>query len=138
MGDSVRDATELLRRADIRPTRQRLALAELLLAGGDRHVTAEQLHSEAEASGIRLSLATVYNTLNQFHAVGLLSEVVVDGERTYFDTNLSAHHHFFDETSQALTDIPGEAISVSEIPSPPDGYETVRVEVMIRVRKKPD
>src|SRR5216110_328279 len=86
---------ERLRRVGLRPTRQRVALARLLFNGGDRHVTAEQLHGEAAAAAIRVSLATIYNTLHQFTDRGLLREVVVEAGRSYFDTNIDDHHHFF-------------------------------------------
>ncbi len=89
-----------LRACGLRPTRQRLALAQLLFADSDRHVTAEQLHGEAAAAAIRVSLATVYNTLHQFTAAGLLREVVVEPGRSYFDTNVEDHHHFFCETDR--------------------------------------
>src|SRR5262245_7982586 len=86
---------EKLRKAGLRPTRQRLALAQLLFGRGDRHVTAEGLHEEAVGAGMPVSLATVYNTMHQFTAAGLLREVTVDGTRTYFDTNTGDHHHFY-------------------------------------------
>jgi len=86
---------ERLRNAGLRPTRQRKELGRLLFGGPDRHVTAESLHDEASRAGIRVSLATVYNTLNQFTDAGLMREIVVDGDRAYFDTNVSDHHHFF-------------------------------------------
>jgi Fur family transcriptional regulator, iron response regulator len=127
------NALELLRAAKLRPTRQRLALARLLFEKGDRHVTAEQLHGEAHASAVRVSLATVYNTLHQFIAAGLLREVVVDPGRSYFDTNVTDHHHFFHEESGRLQDIPGERVGVAELPAPPAGTQIRRVDVIIRV-----
>src|SRR5437660_9015100 len=127
---------ERLRRASLRPTRQRVALARLLFEGGDRHVTAEQLHGEALAAAIRVSLATVYNTLHQFTAAGLMREVVVEPGRSYFDTNIDDHHHFFCESSGRLQDIPGNLVMVGRLPSPPDGTEIRRVEVIIRVRRE--
>jgi len=123
-----------LRAAGLRPTRQRLALASLLFAGGDRHVTAEQLHAEAANAQPRVSLATVYNTLHQFVEAGLLQQVIVEPGRSYFDTNVAAHHHFFCEPSGLLQDIPACAVSVSGIPRPPAGTEIDRVDVVIRVR----
>src|SRR5881392_2953545 len=125
---------ERLRCVGLRPTRQRVALARLLFNGGDRHVTAEQLHGEAAAAAIRVSLATVYNTLHQFTDRGLLREVVVEAGRSYFDTNIDDHHHFFWESSGLLQDIPGEAVVVSGLPLPPAGSEIRRVEVIVRVR----
>jgi Fur family transcriptional regulator, iron response regulator len=127
-------ALKRLRAAGLRPTRQRLSLARLLLEGGDRHITAEQLHGEALASGIRVSLATVYNTLHQFTKVGLLRETVVEPGRSYFDTNTADHHHFFCEATGELQDIPAHHLSVSGLPAPPFGTEISRVDIIVRVR----
>jgi Fur family iron response transcriptional regulator len=126
---------ERLRRVGLRPTRQRVALAQLLFDVPDRHVTAEQLHGEALAASIRVSLATVYNTLHQFTAAGLMREVVVEPGRSYFDTNIDNHHHFFCESTGHLQDIPGELVEVGELPQPPAGAEIRRVDVIIRVRQ---
>jgi Fur family iron response transcriptional regulator len=124
---------ERLRGAGLRPTRQRLALARLLFENGHRHVSAEQLHGEALASSVRVSLATVYNTLHQFTTAGLLTEVVVEPGRSYFDTNIDDHHHFFFEDSGLLQDIPGDRVVVNDLPTPPDGMAVRRVDVIIRV-----
>ncbi len=126
---------ERLREVGLRPTRQRIALAKLLFDTEDRHVTAEQLHSEAVAATIPVSLATVYNTLHQFTDAGLLREVVVEPGRSYFDTNIDDHHHFFCESSGMLQDIPGNMLAVGQLPSPPDGAEIRRVDVIIRIRR---
>jgi Fur family iron response transcriptional regulator len=128
-------ALDRLKAAGLRPTRQRLGLGRLLFDGGDRHVTAEHLHGEAEAAGLRVSLATVYNTLNQFTAAGLLREVVVEAGRSYFDTNTSDHHHFFVEGTGQLQDIPGDQLRVSDLPSAPAGTAVSRVDVIVRVRQ---
>ena len=128
---------EQLKAAGLRPTRQRLALAKLLLESGPRHVTAEELFHEARSAGIPVSLATVYNTLHQFTSVGLLREVVVDMGQSYFDTNTSHHHHFFDEATGALTDIPDRDIEINRLPEPPLGSEIERVEVIVRLRRCP-
>jgi Fur family iron response transcriptional regulator len=128
------DLAERLRSVGLRLTRPRLALARLLFDGNDRHVTAEQLHGEATAASIPVSLATVYNVLNQFTAAGLLREVVVENGRSYFDTNIDDHHHFFCEASSVLQDIAGPDVTVSGIPEPPAGTEISRVEVIVRVR----
>lgn len=124
---------DLLRRADLRPTRQRLALARLLFENGHRHVTAEGLHDEAAASDVSVSLATVYNTLHQFTAAGLLREIMVDGTRSYFDTHTLDHHHFFIERTGQLIDIPAEDVTLSTLPPPPDGTRIARVDVIVRV-----
>lgn len=125
---------EKLRSAGLRPTKQRLALARLLFDGADHHVTAEELHRLATAKSIKVSLATVYNTLHQFTEAGLLRELVVDSGRSYFDTNTSHHHHFFYEGDGELRDIPGEMVDLGRLPTPPAGSEIARVDVIIRVR----
>jgi Fur family iron response transcriptional regulator len=126
-------AIERLRAAGLRPTRQRIALAKLLFDCDDRHVTAEMLHAEALDNSIRVSLATVYNTLHQFTDAGLLREIVVDSHRCYFDTNISDHHHFFYEDSGRLADISGDKIVVSKLPAAPDGETVRRVDVVVRI-----
>lgn len=126
---------ERLKIAGLRPTRQRLALAEILFIGEDRHVTAEQLHGEAQHREIQVSLATVYNTLHQFTEAGLLREVVVEPGRSYFDTNTTEHHHFYEEAGGQLCDIPGSSLNVVCLPSPPAGMTITSVEVIIRVAR---
>jgi Fur family iron response transcriptional regulator len=125
-----------LRAAGLRPTRQRVALARLLLENGNRHVTAEQLHSEARAAAIPVSLATVYNTLHQFIHCGMLRELVVEPGRSYFDTNLEDHHHFYCESTGLLQDIAAELVTVGRLPEPPPGAEISRVEVIVRIRQE--
>ena len=125
-----------LRRADLRPTRQRVALANLLLAKGDRHLTAEDLHAEARSAHIPVSLATVYNTLHQFTAAGLLRIVAAEGARTYFDTNVSDHHHFIVEGDNTVIDIAQGRVTVSNLPDPPEGMEIAHVDVILRLRRK--
>jgi Fur family iron response transcriptional regulator len=126
-------AMDRLRGAGLRPTRQRLALAKLLFENGHRHVTAEQLHGEALQANVRVSLATVYNTLHQFTDVGLLREIVADSGRSYFDTNTSDHHHFYFERQGRLEDVMGEGIKLEHLPVPPDGTRIRRVDVVIRL-----
>lgn len=127
---------DLLRAADLRPTRQRLALARLLFEKGDRHITAEMLHEEAIAAAVRVSLATVYNALHQFTAAGLLREIVVDATRSYFDTNITEHHHFFFEQAGRVEDIPGCEVVVPTLPPPPHGTEIDRVDVIVRLKNR--
>lgn len=124
---------ERLKAAGLRPTRQRLALVKLLFGGGNRHLTAEQLHAEAMARQVPVSLATVYNALHQFTAAGLLREVVVEAGRSYFDTNVDEHHHFFHEGSGELQDIPSGSVHLRDVPAPPAGTRLSRVDVIIRV-----
>ena len=130
------DVPALLRDAGLRPTRQRVALAHLLFAEGDRHVTAERLHEEAIACKVPVSLATVYNTLHQFTEARLLREVAVEGAKTYFDTNTSNHYHFFCERSGQLLDIETDAIRIEGLPEAPDGMAISRVDVLVRIVEK--
>lgn len=125
-----------LRDAGLRPTRQRIALAGLLFAKGDRHLTAEELHEEATIAGVPVSLATVYNTLHQFTEAGLLRVLAIESAKTYFDTNISDHHHFFLEGESEVVDIPVSNIEISNLPEPPEGMEISHVDVVIRLRKK--
>ena len=130
-------AAEMLGAAGLRPTRQRIALAELLFFSPDRHVTAERLFEEALAASLSVSLATVYNTLHQFTAAGLLREIAVDGARVYFDTNTSDHHHFLIEESGELLDIQDAQLAVINLPAAPDGLRVERVDVVVRLRRDP-
>jgi len=130
------DVKSMLREVGLRPTRQRMALGWILFAKGDRHLTAEMLYEEATKAKVPVSLATVYNTLHQFTEVGLLRQVAVDGSKTYFDTNTSAHHHFFVEGDNALVDIPGAEEMVTKTPAAPAGYEIARIDVVVRLRRK--
>jgi Fur family iron response transcriptional regulator len=127
------DVLDRLRAKGLRPTRQRLALAKLLLERGDVHVTAEELHGMATKEGVRVSLATVYNTLHQFTDAGLLREIVVEPGRSYFDTNVSDHHHFFREDTAELSDIEGAEVAIAKLPEPPAGLRVKRVDVVIRL-----
>lgn len=123
--------------ADVRPTRQRLALASLLVGDGqDRHVTAEGLHDAVLQTGDKVSLATVYNTLRAFCDAGLMQEVTVDGTRSYFDTRMDDHPHFYMEDAGQLTDAPSHGLEIKALPNVPEGYEIAKVDVVIRLRRK--
>ncbi|OPF93303.1 transcriptional repressor [Rhodopseudomonas palustris] len=130
------DVNEMLQSVGLRPTRQRMALGWLLFGKGDRHLTAEMLYEEASQAKVPVSLATVYNTLNQLTDVGLLRQVSVDGTKTYFDTNVSAHQHFYLENNHELIDIPNAELELKATPDVPEGYEIARVDVVVRLRKK--
>jgi len=122
---------------DIKPTRQRVTLASLLFDDNKhKHVTAEHVLGMVKESNVRVSLATVYNTLNHFTKAGLLKEIFVDQYSNYFDTDVSTHYHFFDEVTGKICDIPPDAISTECLPKPPDGREIGRVDVTIRLQEK--
>jgi Fur family iron response transcriptional regulator len=127
--------TAVLRMAGLRPTRQRIALAELLFSGAHRHVSAEELHAEASATRVNVSLATIYNTLHQFQEAGLLREVAIDASRSYFDTDTSDHHHFYLEDEQRVVDIPATSIVIGGLPAAPEGMVVTHVDVIVRVKR---
>ena len=127
---------EKLRAAGLRPTRQRLALAKILFGNGDRHVSAEDLHREACAAKVLVSVATVYNTLNQFTAAGLLREVAIEGDRSFFDTNTSNHFHFYHEKEGRLFDIGTDNLEIKGLPTAPEGTEIDRIDVIVRLKKR--
>jgi Fur family iron response transcriptional regulator len=123
--------------AQLRPTKQRMALAEALVGDGHhRHVTAESLFERVQRTGGRVSLATVYNTLRAFCDAGLLQEVTVDGSRSYFDTNTHDHPHFYWEDTHELTDAPVDQLKIMQLPEVPEGAEIASVDVIIRLRRK--
>ncbi|NKN37186.1 transcriptional repressor [Agrobacterium sp. a22-2] len=134
MAEANRDTEAKLRRSGLRPTRQRIALAALLFAKGDRHLTVEELHEEAVAARVPVSLATVYNTLHQFTEAGLIRVLAVESAKTYFDTNVSDHHHFFVEGRNEVLDIPVSNIEIGNLPEPPEGMVISHVDVVIRLR----
>jgi Fur family iron response transcriptional regulator len=129
------DVKAMLRQVGLRPTRQRMALGWLLFGKGDRHVTAELLYEEVHNAKVAVSLATIYNTLHQFTQAGLLRQVAVDGQKTYFDTKASDHHHFFIEDENALVDIPATESMLDKLPTPPPGYKIARVDVVVRLKR---
>lgn len=130
------DCIELLHRAGLRPTRQRLMLAECLFSRGGRHVTAEMLHAEAVAADMQISMATVYNTLNLLTDAGLLRQIGVDGSKSFFDTNPTTHHHFFVDHEDRLFDVPGPGVAIDQLLQPLPGHEISRVDIVIHLRRK--
>ena len=126
----------LLERYGLRATRQRLGLARLLFSKGNRHVTADTLAAEANALKMPASLATVYNVLNLFSEVGIVRGLAIEGPKTVFDTNTSDHSHFLFEDTGEIADIPFQGMQVAGNVTPPEGYEIVKVDVVIRLRRK--
>ena len=129
--------TQWLAKGGVRPTRQRVALASLLVGDGkNRHVTAESLFAAAQDTGEQVSLATVYNTLRAFCDAGLMQEVMVDGSKSYFDTRTDDHPHFFWEDEARLTDAPADQLQIKRLPDAPEGAEIAKVDVVIRLRRR--
>ncbi len=134
--DSVARGTQWLNAARLRPTRQRVSLAALLVGDGhDRHVTAESLHAASRDAGEAVSLATVYNTLRAFCDAGLMQEVTVEGSKSYFDTRMDDHPHFYWEDDGHLTDAPADQLRIESLPAAPDGTRISAVDVVIRLRR---
>ncbi len=134
--DADNQAETWLSKAGLRPTRQRRALAALLVGDGrHRHVTAERLFESAQTAGAAVSLATVYNTLKCFTEAGLLTEIAVDGARSYFDTRTEQHPHFYWEDEGRLTDAPASSVEFATLPEIPEGMEVSKIDVVIRLRR---
>jgi Fur family iron response transcriptional regulator len=127
---------EKLRLAGLRPTRQRVAIAALLLDGRHRHVTADSLTEEITTAGLHVSGGTVYNTLNQFTEAGLLRRVMVHNDYSLFDTNTDHHHHFYEAENDQLVDIPHDDVILAQLPAAPDGHEIKAVDVVIHIQSK--
>ena len=135
--EALERSTKWLAQADLRPTRQRLSLATLMVGDGqDRHVTAEGLHAASMSAGEKVSLATVYNTLRAFCEAGLVQEVTVDGTRSYFDTRMDDHPHFYFEEDGTLIDAANSELRIASLPTPPEGYEVAKVDVVMRLRRR--
>ena len=135
--DTYAVATQWLAKGSLRPTRQRVILAQRLIGDGqNRHVTAESLFSVSNEKEVKVSLATVYNTLRAFCDAGLMREITVDGAKSYFDTNMTDHAHFYWEDTFELVDAPAEQLNISVLPDIPAGAEIAKVDVVIRLRRK--
>ena len=125
---------EKLRNVGLRPTKQRMIIADLLLNSHDRHFTAENLQSEINLSGNKMSIATVYNCLNKFKKCGLIKQVQTSKDISVFDTNTDFHHHFLNEDTGELIDIENEEIRLNKLPKIPQGYLNNGVEVIIKLK----
>ena len=128
--------TERLREAGLRPTRQRLAIAALLLDGRHRHVSADSLAREIRQTGAHMAGGTIYNTLNQFTDAGLLRRVTIHNEHSVFDTNTAHHHHFYDAAQDQLIDIPAEEVLLAALPGAPKGHDIKAVDVLIHISQR--
>ncbi len=129
-------AFKILKNNNLRLTKQRVALISNILSDGNRHLNAEILHNEMIKKGYKVSLATVYNTLHDLKKFGMLRQVTVNSNHKYFDTNLSHHHHFYDEVNNILIDIPEEQIIINSIPTPPKNKKISEIEVIISLKNK--
>ena len=126
---------ERLRASGLRPTKQRIVLCEILFGRKETfHFTIDQLKKATEIkSKKKISLATLYNTVHAFKKKGYLKEIPIKGNQTFFDTNNTKHHHFYDEELSKLIDIKNEKISFKNLPSAPNGKKIKEVEITIRI-----
>jgi len=129
-------ALKILKINKLRLTKQRISLVSNIFKFGNRHINADSLHNEMTDNGVKVSLATVYNTLHDLTKVGLLRHVKVNSNQNYFDTNIDAHHHFYDESNNSLIDISKEKINIKDIPLPPKNKKISEVEVIISIKNK--
>ena len=132
----VKEAGRWLSQSGLRPTRQRTALARLLVDGGNRHLTAEALFAEAQRAGADVSLATVYNALKAFTDAGLLREIHIEAGRVYYDTNVTDHPHFYHEHDGSICDAPVGSVKIASLPDIPEGCEVASVDVVVRLRRR--
>ena len=135
-GNQGQDLATRLRGVGLRPTRQRIAIAALLLDGRHRHVSPEQLTAEIAKAGTHVAGGTVYNTLNQFTEAGLLRRITLHNEHSIFDTNVDHHHHFYDADKDQLTDIASNDVILAQLPQAPDGHKIASVDVVISITSK--
>ena len=135
--ESNKIVDQWLTKGGLRPTRQRVILAQRLIGDGqNRHVTAESLFVASNDNKVKVSLATVYNTLRAFCHAGLMREITVDGAKSYFDTNITDHAHFYWEDTLELVDAPIDQLKISVLPDLPAGAEIAKVDVVIRLQRK--
>ena len=127
--------TKKLRESGLRPTKQRLKICEVLFSTEKTfHFTINDLTKIiGEKLSEKISLATVYNTVHAFKKKGYLKEISITSEKSYFDTNTSSHHHFFDVRENELIDICSSQIQLKNIPSPPKGKSIKDVDVVINI-----
>ena len=126
-----------LRSSGLRPTQQRILIAKSLFDNDKTfHFTVEGLNKKINKNGAtKVSLATIYNTVEAFTSAGYLKEILTSKNKSYYDTNIKSHHHFYDEGSKELTDINYSQIKLSKVPVPPKGKKIKNLEVVIRIQK---
>ena len=137
ISDNLKVYVQKLRSSNLRPTKQRLKICQFLF---DRektfHFTVETLNKKISKYGAgKVSLATIYNTVEAFTNAGYLKEILTSKNKSYYDTNIKSHHHFYDEGSKELTDIHHSQIELSKVPVPPKGKKIKNLEVVIRIQK---
>ena len=134
--DKKKDLATKLRTSGLRPTKQRIKLADFLFNRDKTfHFTVENLDKaiNKKNSGDKVALATIYNSVHAFKKAGHLREILIKEGKNYFDTNISSHHHFYDEANNELTDIENNRIELKKFPTPPKGKSIKNVNVIINI-----
>ena len=131
----MKKAKDILKKLKLRPTLQRVAITEILLRKKEVHVTAYSLEKLMVKNKIFISRATIYNNLNELSNRGFLKKVIVKNDKMWFDTNLSKHHHFYDEEEDELVDIQEKEINFSKFPKAPQGKNIKSVDIIINIKK---
>ena len=137
--DKKKDLASKLRSSGLRPTKQRIKLAEFLFNRDKTfHFTVENLDKAINKKNAedKIALATIYNTVHAFKKAGHLKEILIKEGKNYFDTNTSSHHHFYDEQTGELIDINSQEVEIKKIPTPPSGKKIEDVEVTFKISKK--
>ena len=137
ISDNLKMYVQKLRSSNLRPTKQRLKICQFLFNREKTfHFTVETLNKKINKNiGTKVSLATIYNTVEAFTSAGYLKEILTSKNKSYYDTNTKSHHHFYDEGSKELTDIHYSQIKLSKVPIPPKGKKIKNLEVVIRIQK---
>ena len=130
---NVKKALEMLEKSPLKLTSQRINLIKTLFHDGNQHFSAEDVYNKAKKTGLRISLATIYNCLNQFTSHGILKMVKVSSDKVYYDTNLEPHHHFFCKSTGELTDIDAKNIYITKLPKIPESKKLNSIEVIVNI-----
>ena len=134
---NLKTYVQKLRSSNLRPTKQRLKICQFLFNREKTfHFTVETLNKKINKNrGTKVSLATIYNTVEAFTSAGYLKEILTSKNKSYYDTNIRSHHHFYDEGTKELTDINYNQVKLSKVPAPPKGKKIKNLEVVIRIQK---
>ncbi len=133
VNNHIKQALESLNSSPLKTTKQRVEIIKILFGDENNHFTAEDVHNKIENLGLNISLATVYNCLNQLTDNGIVKSLKTSCNKIYFDTNITAHHHFFCKNTSTLIDINFKDIKISKLPKLPSGKKLDSIEVVVNI-----